>query len=192
MSKRTRQRGAAVIEYAFLIVLAVVPLSSLVGNLQDAEKDRLTTSSQRVGMPEEFASNVPPSGNATPASGTDTSTTSIAEASITMSGTSSSQGSKKWTATIGVEIVDANGDPILDAEITGTWQRVYVDGTVTTEVAHCSADSSGECTLSLWNLRTSPHVSAVDQVIFIVTGLVATDTSPASGVIGSTVAVPHA
>ncbi|MEZ5340985.1 MAG: hypothetical protein R2706_05930 [Acidimicrobiales bacterium] len=191
MSQRRRQRGATLIEYAFLVALLVIPLSRVVGGLQDAEKGRLETSSQRVGMPEEFASNTPTGGNGTAGSGSDTTTNSTAEVTISVTGNSSAQGSKKWTAVVEIEVTSTDGAPILDAELTGTWQRVYADGTTTVEEAHCSADSSGVCTLSLWNLRAAPHESAVDQVIFTVTALTATDATLASGVLGSAITVLH-
>ncbi len=189
MANRKRQRGAAIIEYAFVVALIVVPITAVIDDVQAAEKDHLESSAQRVGTPEEFASVVQPSGNGNAASGTNTTVATSLQASIAMTGTASTQGSQKWTSVVVIRVVDGSGNPILDAEITGTWQRVYADGTVTSETAHCSSNSAGDCTLSLWNLRKRPHSQAVDETVFTVTALTATDTTPASGVLGSAISV---
>ncbi len=189
MSNRKRQRGATVIEYAFVVALVVVPLTSVVDNFQAAEKDHLESSAQRVGSPEEFASVVQPTGNGNAASGTNTTVASSTEASIAMTGTASTQGSQKWTSVVVIRVVDSASNPILDAEITGTWQRVHADGTITSETAHCSSNSAGDCTLSLWNLRKRPHSQAIDETVFTVTALTAANTTPASGVVGSAISV---
>lgn len=189
MPTRRRQRGAGLIEYAFVVALVVVPLTTVIGDVQSAEKDHLESSAVRVGTPVEVASVVRPSSNSYTAAGTNTTVATSNQASITMTGTASTQSGQKWTSVVIVKVVDAGGAPILDAEITGTWQRVYANGTVINETAHCSSNSAGDCTLSLWNLRRRPHTQAIDETIFTVTALTAANTTPASGVIGSAISV---
>ncbi len=185
-----RQRGATVIEYAFLVFLVLVPLTMVVDRIQDGQRDQLISSGDRVGTPEEENSLAPYVSSYTGGSGSSGSSGGTIVAAVTLTGTPSTQGGQKWRAVVEAQVVDGGGAPILDAVVTGNWLVIYTDGrTPTTEAAQCNADSAGNCTLSLWNLRRVPSPDSVESVVFTIDNIEGADVVPAPGAIGTSISV---
>ncbi|MFT7598279.1 MAG: Flp pilus assembly pilin Flp [Acidimicrobiales bacterium] len=188
-SARSRERGATVVEYAFLTGLLMVALTAVVGQIEESEAEALNDAGGRVGIPEEYSSYSGRGGSVLPPGGGGGAAGGSIEASVALSATVSQQGSQKWTTVVDVAITDVSGNPILDGEITGTWIKTYIDGSTQVESGQCTSNSSGTCTLSLWNLHRVPHSSAVVSVQFTVDALTAADVTPAAGAIGSFISV---
>ncbi len=69
-------------------------------------------------------------------------------------------GSKNWTATVTVKVVDADGVAVSGAVVAGTWSGGY-KGTAT-----CTTDSSGTCSVTTGNMKL-----AKTSVTFTVTNV---------------------
>ncbi len=188
VSTNDRQRGATAIEYAMVVMLVVTPLTFLVDSIQDGQRDHLIEQGDRVGTPEEEDSLAPYVVSYSGGSGTNGSSGGAISASISLTGTTATQG-QKWTAVVEARVVDGAGGPILDASVSGTWLLIYNDGRTSTQSAQCNADSTGACSISLWNLRRVPHNNAIDSVVFTVDNIEAADVTPAPGAVGSSISV---
>ena len=186
MRQQRNQRGATAIEYAILVAALVIPLNSLIGSFQSGQTDHIQQSAQRVGMPEEFASSVTTGSTPVVTSGTDSSVPSEAEASVSITGTAKTQGTKRWTATIAIQVVNEVGAPILDADVNGTWFTTFADGSTASEAGQCVSDSAGNCGLTLSGLRRLSQANAATSVSFVIDTVTASDTTAASGVSGTT------
>lgn len=98
----------------------------------------------------------PPSTTTTVASSTTvaTTTTSIPAGDrvgvASLVGSSSRNGSSKWTAAVVVTVRDGLGRPVGGATVTGDWSADVGQDDPT-----CTTDSSGTCVVTQWNLRQS-------------------------------------
>lgn len=183
------QRGAAVLEYALVAVLVVVPITQVTDDLQEHQAERLEASGNRVGHPEELDNVGSTTTSTAPDNSTD-ETTPPHMATATLEGSTSQQGSQKWTAVVEVSVVDEHGDPLLDAVVDGTWMRTFAeDGSTDMLTAQCTTNGDGICALSLWNLRRVPYHDAVTHVDFTITGLSAAGVDDTAAVVGSTIQV---
>jgi Flp pilus assembly pilin Flp len=184
-----RQRGATVIEYAFLIVLLVVPLVEVTDAMQDQQGETILENGTRAGTPAEYSSGVAPS---TPPPTFDdgdagSGDTGI-ETSATLSISGTKKGKKKWTAAVVIAATDASG-PVSGGVFEGTWDVFDLDGTLNrTIVASCTIDTGGNCTLSLANLDLdTPEID--HSVAFTITDLTSDDLVAADGVVGSSISI---
>lgn len=187
-SRSNRQRGATVIEYAFLIVLLVVPLVEVTEAMQDEQGETIAENGARSGIPDEYSSGVDPVG-APPVfdDGDGGSGETGIETSAAMSITRQKQGNK-WTAVAVIAASDVNG-PVSGGVFEGRWDIFDFDGTLDRTVsASCTIDTKGDCTLSLANLNFG--TAEVDySITFTITDLVSDDLVPAADVIGSSISV---
>lgn len=186
--RRSNERGATAIEYAFLVALMAVPLVEVVEIVRDEQGEVIAENGARAGVPDEYSSGVDPAGqppvfvNGSSGSGTTGIETSAA---LSISGKRKGQ---KWTATVVISATDVNG-PVSGGVFEGTWEVFDLDGTLNrTLTATCTIDTKGDCTLSLADLNFGT-ADKDHAVTFTITDLVSDDLVPAAGVVGSTISV---
>lgn len=188
MSRRAKERGATVIEYAFLIVLLVVPLVEVSEAVQDRQSQTISENGARAGTPDEYSSGVDPTGappvfdDGDPGSGA-TGIETFATLSI-----SGKKTGNKWTAVTVIAASDVNG-PVSGGVFEGTWDVFDLDGTLDRSItATCTIDTNGNCALSLAKLDFG--TAEVDHTAtFTITGMVSDDLEPADGVVGSSISI---
>ncbi len=188
---RRGERGATVIEYGIIVSILLISLSTVITRFQESEASIVVASQNRVGTPPEVLSyNAGAAGNPiAPGGGGGGGGGSTIQTTVSTAGTATAQGSKKWTAIVEMVALDGSGNPVLDAQIAGTWTLTGDDGSLTTSSANCSSDSSGVCNISKWGLQRIPPGTTIVSAEFVIDGVTGQDLVPAAGVIGSTVTI---
>lgn len=169
LRSRVRQRGAAAIEMAFLLVLVMVPLISAVNLVQDSGGSRIGDDGERIGSPREgyeYTTGTVTGGG--PGSTLPPPTTAATVATANLATLATMQGSTKWTATVIITVLDAGGNAISGAAVLGVWTSQNTGNQDTT----CVTDAAGRCTVTQWGLKAtgSDIVTDTTYTISDVTG----------------------
>jgi hypothetical protein len=165
---RHQEKGATLVEYALLIALVVVVCIGVIEVLTDNSDEKVDTRSGEIGVPSE--ENALPgatdgSGGGTSTDGSDGggSVSAVAHVGGLSAATSTSSNGNKWSATVTVTIVDASGEPVTGATVTGDWSAGN-GGT------SCVTGASGTCPISSADFNAGGG-NPVESVTFSVTNV---------------------
>ena len=167
-----RDRGAAVVEYALIVGLAVLVCVPAITWMQDSTEREFQSRSASAGAPD--LGNVSPTSSPTttvPTTTTPPSTTtpSSVVATASLAATTNRQGNT-WSATVTATVVDQNGAPVSGATVTGSWNPVLSGET------SCTTQANGQCTMTQAGMEARDNKPFVADVSFEITTVTKTAT----------------
>jgi Flp pilus assembly pilin Flp len=167
-----RDRGAAVVEYALILGLAVLVGVPAINWMQDSSEREFQSRSASAGAPD-LDDVVPTSSSTTtvPSTTTPPSTTTAlsVDATASLAATTNRQGNT-WSATVTATVVDQNGVPVSGATVTGAWDPVLSGET------SCTTGANGQCTMTQAGMEARDNKPFVAEVSFAITTVTKTAT----------------
>ena len=167
-----RHRGAAVVEYALILGLAVLVSVPAINWMQDSSEREFQSRSASAGAPD-----LDDVGTTTSTTTTVPSTTTPAptttplsvDTTASLAATTNRQGNT-WSATVTATLVDQNGAPVAGAIVTGAWDPVLSGET------SCTTGANGQCTMTQAGMEARDNKPFVAQVSFGITTVTKTAT----------------